>query len=49
MDNVTVVEGIQKIDGTNAAYVHGDNAMAIVVSNDLNLVKEMTKSVEFTK
>ena len=48
MDNVTVVEGIQNIDGTNAAYVHGDNAMVIVVSNDLNLVKNMAKSVEFT-
>ena len=45
--NVTVVEGIQNIDGTNAAYVHGDNAMIIVVSNDLNLVKEMAQSVEF--
>ncbi|WP_295609459.1 hypothetical protein [uncultured Methanobrevibacter sp.] len=45
--NVTVVEGIQNIDGTNAAYTHGDNAMVIVVSNDLNLVKEMAKSVEF--
>ena len=47
--NVTVVEGIQNIDGTNAAYVHGDNAMVIVVSNDLNLVKDMAKSIEFTK
>ena len=49
IDNVTVVEGIQNIDGTNAAYVHGDNAMVIVVSNDLNLVKDMAKSVEITK
>lgn len=48
-DNVTVVEGIQNIDGTNAAYVHGDNAMVIVVSNDLNLVKEMAQTVEFIK
>lgn len=47
--NVTVVEGIQNIDGTNAAYVHGDNAMVIVVSNDLNLVKDMAKSIEFSK
>ena len=47
--NVTVVEGIQNIDGTNAAYVHGDNAIVIVVSNDLNLVKDMAKSIEFTK
>lgn len=47
IDNVTVVEGIQNIDGTNAAYVHGDNAMVIVVSNDLNLVKNMAQSVEF--
>lgn len=47
--NITVVEGIQNIDGTNAAYVHGDNAMVIVVSNDLNLVKDMAKSIDFTK
>lgn len=45
--NVTIVEGIQNIDGTNAGYVHGDNEMIIVVSNDLNLVKEMAQSVEF--
>ncbi|WP_296881732.1 hypothetical protein [uncultured Methanobrevibacter sp.] len=49
IDNVTIVEGIQNIDGTNAAYVHGDNAMIIVVSNDLNLVKNMAQSAEFTK
>ena len=46
--NATIVEGIQNIDGTNAGYVHGDNEMVIVVSNDLGLVKEMTKSIEFT-
>lgn len=47
--NVTIVEGIQNIDGTNAGYVHGDNAMVIVISNDLNLVKQMAQTVEFTK
>ena len=47
--NVTIVEGIQNIDGTNAGYVHGDNAMVIVISNDLNLVKKMAQTVEFTK
>lgn len=47
--NVTVVEGIQNVDGTNAAYIHGDNEMVIVISNDLNLVKDMAQSVEFTK
>ena len=47
--DVTIVEGIQNIDGTNAGYVHGDNAMVIVISNDLNLVKEMAKTVEFSK
>lgn len=47
--NATIVEGIQNIDGTNAGYVHGDNEMVIVISNDLNLVKDMTQSVEFTK
>lgn len=46
--NATIVEGIQNIDGTNAGYVHGDNEMVIVISNDLGLVKEMAKSVEFT-
>lgn len=45
--NATIVEGIQNIDGTNAGYVHGDNEMVIVISNDLGLVKEMVKSVEF--
>lgn len=45
--NATIVEGIQNIDGTNAGYVHGDNEMVIVISNDLGLVKEMAKSVEF--
>ena len=39
----TIVEGIQNIDGTNAGYVHGDNAMVIVISNDLNLVKKMAQ------
>ncbi|WP_459538018.1 hypothetical protein [Methanobrevibacter sp.] len=47
--DVTIVEGIQNIDGTNAGYVHGDNEMAIVISDDLNLVKKMAKTVEFTK
>ena len=47
--NVTVVEGIQNVDGTNAAYVHGNNEMVIAISNDLNLVKDMAQSVEFTK
>ena len=47
--NVTVVEGIQNVDGTNAAYIYGDNEMVIVISNDLNLVKDMAQSVEFTK
>ncbi len=46
--NATIVEGIQNIDGTNAGYVHGDNEMVIIISNDLGLVKEMAKSVEFT-
>ena len=46
--NATIVEGIQNVDGTNAAYVHGDNEMVIIVSNDLGLVKEMVKSIEFT-
>ena len=46
--NATIVEGIQNIDGTNAGYVHGDNEMVIVISNDLGLVKEMVKSIEFT-
>ncbi len=46
--NATIVEGIQNIDGTNAGYVHGDNEMVIIVSNDLGLVKEMVKSIEFT-
>ena len=46
--NATIVEGIQNIDGTNAGYVHGDSEMVIVISNDLGLVKEMVKSVEFT-
>ena len=45
--NATIVEGIQNIDGTNAGYVHGDNEMVIVISNDLGLVKEMVKSIEF--
>ena len=46
--NATIVEGIQNIDGTNAGYVHGDSEMVIVISNDLGLVKEMVKSIEFT-
>lgn len=46
--NATIVEGIQNIDGTNAGYLHGDNEMVIIVSNDLGLVKEMVKSIEFT-
>ena len=46
--DVTIAEGILNIDGTNAGYVHGDNEMAIVISNDLNLVKEMAQTVEFT-
>ena len=46
--NATIVEGIQNIDGTNAGYLHGDNEMVIVISNDLGLVKEMVKSIEFT-
>lgn len=46
--NATIVEGIQNIDGTNAGYLHGGNEMVIVVSNDLGLVKEMVKSIEFT-
>ena len=46
--NATIVEGIQNIDGTNAGSVHGDNEMVIIVSNDLGLVKEMVKSIEFT-
>ncbi|MER2013445.1 MAG: hypothetical protein ABS871_02260 [Methanobrevibacter sp.] len=47
--DVTVVKGLQNIDGTIGAYVHQDNKMAIVISNDENLAKEMAKSIEFTK
>ena len=47
--NISVVDGIQLIDGTHEVFINEGNQIVGIISNDLTLSKEMAQSVEFTK
>ena len=47
--NISVVDGIQLIDGTHEVFINEGNQIVGIISNDLTLSKEMAHSVEFTK
>ena len=47
--NITVVDGVQRVDATHVVYVYGNNQIATVSSDNIDLSKEMAKSIEFLK
>ena len=47
--NISVVDGIQLIDGTHEVFINEGNQIVGIISNDLTLSKEMAQSIEFTK